>query len=194
MKKYFAVFALLGLLNACGGIPLRSLPKLVSLQDDLLKANPAEFMVAIQADARMVPPTDAAPILLLTIKPSQLNAFEIIDRKIPMQFTVTSAKTLGLAAPSGDRRWLIYQLPGQSQAELLSIQNSFKRIQAQARGKGGGSISVGIAQEGVAARNPLLANTRWESWIQTSRQEGFYELWSGTVAELLKQAKAVKEN
>jgi hypothetical protein len=48
---------------------------------------------------------------------------------------------------------------------------------------------VGIFQEGVAAKDPALVNTRWDSWLQTSRREGFFELWSGSIAELLKRAK-----
>jgi hypothetical protein len=53
-------------------------------------------------------------------------------------------------------------------------------------------VSVGISQEGVAPTDPALANTRWESWLQTSRREGFFELWSGTVAALLEQAETAK--
>jgi hypothetical protein len=36
--------------------------------------------------------------------------------------------------------------------------------------------------------SPALAHTRCESWLQTSAREGFYELWSGTIADLLKAA------
>ncbi len=61
-------------------------------------------------------------------------------------------------------------------------------------GKGGGKITEGIAQEGIAARNAACANTRWESWLQTRQSEGFYELWSGTVGVLLKNAGRPKAN
>lgn len=54
--------------------------------------------------------------------------------------------------------------------------------------QGSGSLAVGIAQENVAAGNPALAHSRWESGIQTSTCEDFYELWSGTFAELLARA------
>jgi len=45
--KTLLTLALAALLTACGGIPLRSVPQLVSLQGKLLDANPAEFMLAI---------------------------------------------------------------------------------------------------------------------------------------------------
>jgi hypothetical protein len=189
MKRLTIYLVLAGMLAACGGIPLRSMPRLMRLQNELLNVNPAEFMVAIQVDARMVPPPGAAPIFQLDIRPNEPDAFDVIERKLPMRFTVASASSLGLASTTADRRWLIYSFPPESQAELLTVQAYFKRIQAQNNGKGGGSISVGISQHGVAAKDPALANTRWESWLQTSRKEGFFELWSGSVGEVLKQAR-----
>jgi hypothetical protein len=190
MKLLLACFFLALILSGCGGIPLRSMPRLIKLQEELLAANPAEFMIAIQIDARMTPPPGAAPVLHLTIRPNESGGFDAIDKKLPMRFTVASANSLGLAAPPAHRRWLIYSFPAESQAELVQIQHSFKGIQARHGEKGGGSIAIGIAQEGVAARDPAFADTRWESWLQTSRRDGFFELWSGTVGELLKSAEA----
>jgi hypothetical protein len=188
MKKRIIALLLISLLAACTGIPMRSLPKLMKLQGELLTANPAEFMLAIQLDARMVPAPGAVPVLQLAIRPSKPGAFDAIDKKLPMRFTVASANTLGLPIPTADRRWLVYSLPAESQSELAQIQSYFKRIEAKKQENGGGSVSVGIAQEGVAAKDPAFAATRWESWLQVSRQEGFFELWSGSVAELLKRA------
>lgn len=192
MFRRFLLLLCLCCLVACSGIPLRSLPRLVKLQSELLEANPAEFMVAIQADARMAPPPDASPILQIAIRPAEAGAFEAIDRKLPMRFAVSSATTLGLAAPPSNRRWLIYSLTPESQAELTRIQDFFKRRQSDPSHKKGGTLSLGIAQDGVASKDTALANTRWESWLQVSRQEGFFDLWSGSVAELLKQAQAGK--
>lgn len=190
MKNYIACFLLAASLAACGGVPLRSIPRLISLQSQLLELEPAEVMLAIQVDARMVPPPGAAPVLLFAIRPSEAGAFEPVDKRLPMEFTVTSERLLGLAPARANRRWLIYSLPPESQTELASVQSTFKRIQAERHGKRGGAVAIGIAQEGVAVRNPIFANTRWESWLQTSRRDGMFELWSGTVAALLKQAEA----
>jgi hypothetical protein len=188
--KIFFVLVLTSLLAGCGGIPLGSLPRLAQLQHKLMYANPAEFMIAIQVDDRMVPPAGATPMLLLAIRPSAPGRFEIIDKKLPMHFVTVTANTLKLSPPPAQRRWLIYSLTPESQTELLHMQKYFRRIQAQQQGKGSGDISIGIAQDGVAAKNPELANTQWESWLQISREEGFFKLWSGSVAELLKQAKS----
>lgn len=191
LRRFFLLLSL-SCLVACSGIPLRSLPRLVKLQSEMLQANPAEFMVAIQADMRMVPPADASPILQIAIRPAEAGAFEMIDRKLPMRFVVVSANSLGLTPPPSNRRWLIYSLTPDSQAELVRIQEFFKRRQSDPSHNKGGTLSLGIAQDGVATKDPALANTRWESWLQVSRQEGFFELWSGSVADLLKQANAGK--
>lgn len=129
MKKRFVLLILLSLLVACSGIPFRSLPRLAKLQTTLLEANPAEFMVAIQVDARMAPPPGAVPILQLAIRPPAPGVFEAIDRKLPMHFVIASTSALGLAPPRANRRWLIYSLSSESQVELLRIQNYFKQVQ-----------------------------------------------------------------
>jgi hypothetical protein len=189
VKRLSACLAFCGLLAACSGIPLQSIPRLMKLPSELLNADPAEFMLAMQVDARMAPPPGAVPTLDIRILPREPDAFQAIERKLPMRMTVSSVPALGLAAAPADRRWLIYSFPPESQAELSRIQAYFKRIQAERKDKGGGSLAVGIAQEGVAAEDPALAHTRWDSWLRTSRQEGFFELWSGSIAELKKQAK-----
>lgn len=184
-----AVLCCAAMLAACGGIPLRSVPKLYALQSQLLDANPADFMVAIQADSRLTPPAGSAPVLSLLIKPTNEGAFPVIDKKLAMRSSPWSAGMKGLEAAPSNRRWLVYSFTPESQAELSRIQATFKRIKEEQKGKGGGSVQIGIAQENVAARNPELSNTKWESWLQTSKADGFFELWSGSLGDLLKQGQ-----
>lgn len=176
----------IGLLQACGGIPLTSLPQLIGLQNDLLKADPAEFMLAIQTDDRLVPPPDAVPTLILKIDPAKPGAFEPVDKQLPMEFTIAAAGTLGLSAPAAGRKWLVYRLSRSSQTELKDLQSHFKTLKKDYRGA---TLGVGIAQDGIAAKDPALAGTVWDSWLQLSRKDGFFELWSGTVGDLLAQAQ-----
>ncbi len=183
------------LLAACSGIPLRSMPKLMALQGRLLEADPAEFLFAVQVDARLVPPPGAVPALALAIRPAKPGAFAAVDEKLPMRMTVATANGLGLATPPANRRWLIYALTPESQAELARVQAWFRRLRAERGGGGeggarGGTMSVGIAQEGIAVAAPALADSRWESWLRVARADGFFALWSGTLAELRKLAKS----
>ena len=64
------------LIAACGGVPLRSLPRLMQLPEQLLEANPAEFRVALQVDARLVPPAGAVPFLIIKVAPRTAGEFE----------------------------------------------------------------------------------------------------------------------
>lgn len=192
MRRSLVCILLCVSVAACSGIPLRSMPRLLSLQHTLLEMDPAEFMLAIQADVRMTPPPGAAPLMHLAIRPREAGAFDAVEKTLPMRAVVLAGDTRrakGLTPAPVQRRWLLYSFPPESQAELTRLQAYFKRLQAQQQGKGGGSVSVGIAQEGVAAKDPALATTRWESWLQTSAREGFYELWSGTIADLLTAAQ-----
>jgi hypothetical protein len=186
--KTLACLALATLLAACGGIPLRSVPQLVSLQGKLLDANPAEFMLAVQADTRLSPKADQVPVLRLAIKPREPGQFEAVDKALPMRLSILQTGLDGLEPAPANRRWFLYTFSPESQAELAKFQAYFKKIRDEQKGKGGGSVSISISQEGVAARDPALADTRWESWLRVSRADGFFEIWSGTIAELLKQA------
>lgn len=196
MKKPLSLFAPAALLTlclglaACGGVPLRAIPRLVQMQNELLDANPAEFMVALQVDARLAPPANVVPLLILQMKPRDPGAFQAIDKKLPLQLAVTSSSTLGLEAPATGRRWLIYTLPPATQAELKRVQGVISKAQTLPNGKGGGSLSVGIEQDSLAAgiTDPALANTRWETWLQNKQRDGFFEVWSGTPAQIQKLA------
>lgn len=190
MKRLLSGLALCLALAACTGVPLRSLPRLMQLPKELLDANPAELMVALQVDARMTPPAGTVPMLSIKLAPREPGRFEPIDKQLPMQVSVTAASTLGLDAPGAGRRWLLYSLPASTQLELVHIQGIMQRARAEAQGQGGGTLSVGVAQDSLAATDPALADTHWETWLQTRRRDGFFEVWSGTPAQLQKSATA----
>jgi len=172
------------------GVPLRSLPRLMQLPKELLDANPGELMVALQVDARMTPPAGAVPLLSIKLAPREPGGFEPIDKQLPMQVSVATSSTLGLEAPGAGRRWLLYSLPAATQLELARIQGVMQRARAESQGKVGGTLSVGVAQDSLAVTDPALAHTRWETWLQTRRRDGFFEVWSGTPAQLQKSAAA----
>ena len=193
MKRTIAfatVLLTLFLLSACGGVPLRSVPRLLQLQGQLLEANPAEFMVALQVDARLTPPPGAVPLLVIKLTPREAGAFQAIDKKLPLQLAVASGAALGLESPPAGRRWLLYSMPASTQAELRHVQDTIRRAKAAANGSAAGSLSVGVEQDSMAAAvtDPALANTRWDTWLQTRQRDGFFEAWSGTLAQMKKMA------
>ena len=190
MKRFVLYAGFCILMAACGGVPLRSLPKLMQLSQQLLEANPAEFRVALQVDARLVPPAGAVPLLMVKVEPRTAGDFDVIDKKLPLQLSVASVSTLGLDAPPRGRRWLIFSMPPQTQLELQRVQETIKQARAasQATGKAkwGGSLSVGLEQDSLASSDPALADTPWSTWIQTRQSDGFFEAWTGTLAQLRK--------
>ena len=178
-------FLLAAGITACSGIPLLSIPKLIALQGKLLDANPEQFLIAIQADSRLAPPPGSAPVLTVDIKPGAEGDFPRIQRLLDMQAAEWSPSHKGLAPAVAGRKWLVYSFTPSSAAELRRIQDTFRALKGKAKG---GSVTLGISQESIAARNAGLANTKWESWLQASRADGFFELWSGKLGDLLARA------
>jgi hypothetical protein len=147
------------MLSACGGIPIRSIPRLMNLQSELLNLNPAEFKLALQIDNQLVPPANSVPLLELSIKPAKPGGFDAYSKMLPMRFESNISPT-GLSPAAKDRRWLVYSLSSESQAELLALQLRMKKLMSEKSSNGGGSLSVGIHQDGLAPNDPRLANTR----------------------------------
>ena len=171
-------------LGACGGIPLTSLPRLVQLSGQLLDADPAQFMVALQVDARVVPPPGAVPLLHIQIKPKVDGAFAPVDSKLPLALTTATSATMGLDAPGPGRRWLVYGLPPATQAELKKVQTMVKAAQAQPGYQRGGTLALGVEQKDLAVTEPALARTKWSTWMQVKQSEGFFEVWNGTPEDI----------
>lgn len=194
MKRFFYTLFLCATLAACSGVPLRSMPRLMQLPSQLLEANPGEFMVALQVDARLAPPPGAVPLLAIKVTPREPGGFEPVDKKLPLQVAVASAATLGLEAPPLGRRWLLYSMPAGTQTELQRIQATVRQAKANPNYKAGGSLSLGVEQDSLAlaVTDTTLAQTRWETWLQTRRADGFFEVWSGTPAQLQRAAAKVK--
>jgi hypothetical protein len=188
MKRFCSILLLCLSLAACSGVPLRSIPKLIQLSNEVLDADPAQFMVALQVDARMVPPAGAVPLLHLQLEPREKGAFEVVDKKLPLQVAVASAGLLGLEAPGKGRNWLLYSLPPSTQLELQRVQSAIKRYKADPTGKSKGSFAVSVEQDSLMVKDPALANTPWETWLQTKQRDGFFEVWSGKLAQLQKLA------
>ena len=190
MQRRHLLLASLAALTACGGVPLRSIPRLMGLSGALLEANPADFRVALQVDARIAPPASAVPLLSIQLAPKVAGAFEPVDKKLPLQLAPPSTAASGLEAAPAGRRWLVYSLPPATQTELGRIQAMVRRAQAQPGYQKGGQLSLGIEQTELAFTNPQLAHTRWATWLQVKQAEGYFEVWSGTPAQILALANA----
>lgn len=184
------LLAAVSTLAACGGIPLTSLPRLAQLSGQLLEADPAQFMVALQVDARVVPPPGAVPLLHIQLKPKVEGAFAPVDRQLPLAMTTATSATLGLDAPGPGRRWLVYSLPPATQAELKKVQATVKQAQAQPGYQRGGTLALGVEQKDLAVTDPALARTKWSTWMQVKQSEGFFEVWNGTPEEIRTLAEA----
>lgn len=187
-RRLFTMLMATAILSGCGGVPLRSIPRLMQMSGALLEAQPAEFRVAIQVDARIAPPPASVPLLVIQVAPKVAGAFEPVNKKLPLRWDTASGASLGLEPASAGRRWLLYSLPPETQTEMVRVQKMIRLTQAQPGYQKGGQLSLGIEQTDLAITQPQLANTRWDTWLQVKQSDGFFEIWSGTPAQILAAA------
>lgn len=189
--SFFSCWLLLVfVVTACQGIPLRSVPRLYRLQGELLTMDPAALRLAVQLDARLAPPPTSSPQLVIHLTTKRRGSVDNVERRLPMHYLQTAGAVPGLPLPDSRRRWLVYSLTPESRAELQAIQNRVR--QGRDDGGEGGTLGLGIDQSGLLENTTDMMDSRWETWLQVSTQEGFFELWSGTVADLLRQARAAQ--
>lgn len=188
-RRHLLTMMSVATLTACGGIPLRSIPRMMQLSGDLLHAQPAEFRVAIQLDERIAPPAASVPMLSIRLEPKVAGAFAPVDKKLPLQLAPATEPTPTSARPGPGRKWLIYSLPPATQAELSRIQALIRDAQSRPGHQKGGQLSLGIEQTDLALTQPQLADTEWSTWLQVKQAEGYIKVWSGTPAQLLAMAQ-----
>ncbi len=178
------------LLSGCSGIPLTSVPRLLQLSGQMLEADPGQIMVALQVDARLAPPPGAVPLMHIQLKPKVPGTFEAVDKKLPLAVASANGATLGLAAARTGRRWLIYSMPTATQDELRRIQAMVRQAKAQPGYQGGGTLSLEVEQKELVSTDPALARTAWSTWMRVKQNEGFFEVWNGTLQDIQKAAPA----
>lgn len=192
-RHWLACLAATGL-TACGGVPLRSLPRLGQLSGQLLDTDPAQVMMAVQVDKGLAPSPDARAWLHIRLTPRVAGAFEPIDARLPLVLDQTSrGAAYGLDPAPAGRRWLVYSLPAPTQAELKRAQDTVRLARQQPGYQRGGTLSLGLAQDELAQVPPGLAHTPWQTWLQVSRKDGFFLLWEGTPDQLLRAAKSARQ-
>ncbi|MES2529904.1 MAG: hypothetical protein V4636_02635, partial [Pseudomonadota bacterium] len=177
MRRFF-VFVVAGLwacafLSACSGVPLSSVPRLLALRTELLVANPAEIMLAVQTDERLVPARGGVPTLDFDVRPEEPGTFEAVQRSVPMRLKAGGALPPGLPGAGAGRHWMIYDFGPEAQKEVASLQARIKQIRADRQGKTGGSLGIAVTQDGLAPSDSRLGRTLWQSWLQTSAKTGF---------------------
>ena len=192
---------------AAAGILPRALPRLILLQDGLTDLDPGQFMVAVRIDQRVVPAATVAPHLRISIQPANPGAFPPLDeslemRAIPLPAAAAGAagsdrpggtagnagKRLPAAAPG--QHWLIYALTTEAQTRLRSAQSMLRGVRLRPDGQNQARVSLEIEQQALASSRAALASSHWETWLQSSDGEGFYQIWSGTLRELLAESRA----
>ena len=167
----------------CAGVPLRTIAKLRSMRPaDLLEADPREFRVAFDVDARVHAAAGKAPALDVVLTPEETGA-AVRSWTLPLVDDPASAVTTGLPTPAPGRHWLVWRLSETGSIVLVDFQREIKAVRARG---GHGSIAVTVRREWVAAASPVVVGTRVHAWARLARGDEFVEIWSGRVPDVLR--------
>ncbi|MDE3010089.1 MAG: hypothetical protein KGI67_04315 [Pseudomonadota bacterium] len=94
------------------------------------------------------------------------------------------------AAAGGERPWLLFGLGSLARERLHAAQMRVRELQASRGGHDRTQVSLQIEQQDLLPRDQTFAGTRWEAWLRSSREEGFYPIWTGTVRDLASESRA----
>ena len=64
--------------------------------------------------------------------------------------------------------------------QMAELQQKLRDMRAA---KQKGSLAIGVRIEGIAEAVPQYATTRIETWMRVAAADGFFELWSGRIAD-----------
>ena len=77
-----------------------------------------------------------------------------------------------------------------TQAELRRVQALVRKAKSQPGYQRGWTMALEVGQKDLAITDPALAHTRWSTWMQVKRSEGFFEVRNRTPADLRQQGVA----
>lgn len=183
-----ALVALAGILvlGACAGVPLRTLARLRTLRpDDLLAADPREFGVALDVDARVKAASGRSPVVDLALRPVEESAFAPLVQVLACEPETAVPRDLGLPKPRSGRHWIAYRLAEPSAHDLAIAQSKIREIRERKRPA---TLSVSVRNDWIAEVYPAALGSEVSTWVRMKRAEGYFELWSGRVPPLPAQA------
>jgi len=96
----------------------------------------------------------------------------------------------GLEAAPAHRQWLLFELGAAAQARLRAAQSRLREILGRQGPHGNARVVVTVQQQALLPADALHLRSRWEAWLQSARQDGYYPVWTGTVQELAAESRA----
>ncbi|MBK9117332.1 MAG: hypothetical protein IPM22_17350 [Betaproteobacteria bacterium] len=169
------------LLSGCAGVPLTTSARMLAKGNDyVIRADPAQLRIALNVDARIKAAAVAPPVLHLVARTDAAHPAPDFVRDIPLVAEGADPAQLGLPATGAGRAWMIYGLDAAGARQMAELQ---QRLAAMRAGKQKGTLAIGVRIEGVAEAVPQYATTRIETWMRVAAADGFFELWSGRIAD-----------
>ncbi|MFO1314081.1 MAG: hypothetical protein U1F58_00625 [Burkholderiales bacterium] len=172
-------------LAGCAGVPLTTSARMLAKGNDyVIRADPAQLRIALNVDERIKAAAVAPPALHLVVRTDSAHPAPDFVRDIPLVPETADTAQLGLPAAGAGRAWMIYALDPAGARQMAELQ---QRLSAMRAGKQKGTLAIGVRIDGVAEAVPQYATTRIETWMRVAAADGFFELWSGRIADATKK-------
>lgn len=180
-----ALLAAAALLSGCAGVPLTTSARMLAKGNDyVIRADPGELRIALNVDERIRAAATALPMLHLVVRTDAANPAPDFVRDIPLVAETADPGSLGLPATGAGRAWLAYRLDAAGARQMAELQ---QKLAAMRAGRQKGTLAIGVRIDGVAEAVPQYATTRIETWMRVTAADGFFELWSGRIADAAKK-------
>ena len=169
------------LLAGCAGVPLTTSARMLAKGNDyVIRADPAQLRIALDVDERIKAAAAAPPMLHLVVRTDSAHPAPDFVRDIPLVADRADPVQLGLPAVGAGRAWMVYALDAAGARQMAELQ---QRLAAMRAGKQKGTLAIGVRIDGVAETVPQYATTRIATWMRVAAADGFFELWSGRIAD-----------
>jgi hypothetical protein len=180
-----ALLAASAFLAGCAGVPLSTSARMLAKGNDyVIGAYPAQLRIALNVDERIRAAATAPPMLHLVVRTDAAHPAPDFVRDIPLVASSGDAKELGLPTAGAGRAWMAYQLDAAGARQMAELQ---QKLAAMRAGRQKGTLAIGVRIDGVAEAVPQYATTRIETWMRVATADGFFELWSGRIADATKK-------
>ena len=180
-----ALLAATAFLAGCAGVPLTTSVRMLAKGNDyVIGADPAQLRIALNVDERIKAAVTAPPMLHLVVRTEAAHPAPDFVRDIPLVAASGDAAQLGLPVAGAGRAWMAYQLDAAGARQMAELQ---QKLAAMRAGKQKGTLAIGVRIDGVAEAVPQYATTRIETWMRVATADGFFELWSGRIADAAKK-------
>jgi hypothetical protein len=180
-----------GALAGCSGVPLWTMARMATINPgDIITGDASQYVLAVNVDAGVnanLTSTDVPRIDIesFTNVPGDWAPFSGV---LEFERVQEAPASLGLAAPTQGRRWIIYRLSAAGKAKHAAFLQYIDEFRKRPNPKGGGRMQFGLELDFAATILRESKDQNVDLWLRLKTRDGFFRLWSGNAQSLARKS------